>query len=218
MLRVRFDRFDPPVKQVLCLGAHCDDLEIGCGGTVLTLAGSPTPPAFTWVVFTSDPTREAEALRAAETLLAGTPSARIIIKKFRDGFLPYEGALVKEAFEELKGLVSPDLILTHYRDDLHQDHRLISELTWNTFRDHFILEYEVPKWDGDLGVPNLFMPLDEAVSRRKVETILTSFRSQHGKRWFSEDLFRSLLRLRGMECNAIGNHAEAFYCRKLLLG
>jgi LmbE family N-acetylglucosaminyl deacetylase len=185
---------------------------------VLTLAGSPTPPAFTWVVFTSDPTREAEALRAAETLLAGTPSARIIIKKFRDGFLPYEGALVKEAFEELKGLVSPDLILTHYRDDLHQDHRLISELTWNTFRDHFILEYEVPKWDGDLGVPNLFVPLDEAVSRRKVETILTSFRSQHGKRWFSEDLFRSLLRLRGMECNATGNHAEAFYCRKLLLG
>ena len=218
MLRLRLDRFDPPVEQVLCLGAHCDDLEIGCGGTVLGLAGSPRPPAFTWMVFTSDATREAEALRSAEMLLRGTPNARIIIKKFRDGFLPYEGALVKEAFEELKGLVSPDLILTHYRDDLHQDHRLISELTWNTFRDHLILEYEVPKYDGDLGVPNLFVLLDESLCRRKLEAILTSFPSQHGKRWFSEDLFRSLLRLRGMECNAVGHYAEAFYCRKLLLG
>jgi LmbE family N-acetylglucosaminyl deacetylase len=218
MLRLRFDRFDPPIRHVLCLGAHCDDLEIGCGGTVLGLAAGPTPPAFTWVVFASDPTREAEALHAAERLLQGTPNARIIIKKFRDGFLPYEGAAVKEAFEELKGIVSPDLIFTHYRDDLHQDHRFVSELTWNTFRDHLILEYEVPKWDGDLGVPNVFVPLDESQCRRKIETILTSFPSQHGKRWFSEDLFRSLLRLRGMECNAAGNYAEAFYGRKLRLG
>jgi LmbE family N-acetylglucosaminyl deacetylase len=218
MLRLRFDRFDPPIRHVLCLGAHCDDLEIGCGGTVLGLAEGPNPPAFTWVVFTSDPTREAEALHAAERLLRGTPHPRIIIKKFRDGFLPYEGAAVKEAFEELKGVVAPDLILTHYRDDLHQDHRLISELTWNTFRDHLILEYEVPKWDGDLGVPNVFVPLDEAQCRRKIETILTSFPSQHGKRWFSEELFRSLLRLRGMECNAASHYAEAFYGRKLRLG
>jgi LmbE family N-acetylglucosaminyl deacetylase len=218
MLRLRFDRFDPPIRQVLCLGAHCDDLEIGCGGTVLGLASGPTPPAFTWVVFASDAAREAEALHAADSLLQGTPNARIIIKKFRDGFLPYEGAAVKEAFEELKEIVSPDLILTHYRDDLHQDHRLISELTWNTFRDHLILEYEVPKYDGDLGVPNVFVPLDESQCRRKIETILTSFPSQHGKRWFSEDLFRSLLRLRGMECNAPGNYAEAFYGRKLRLG
>jgi LmbE family N-acetylglucosaminyl deacetylase len=218
MLRVRFDTLEPPLRQVLCLGAHCDDLEIGCGGTVLTLASMPNPPAFTWVVFGSTPTREAEALRAAETLLRGTPNARIIIKKFRDGFLPYEGGLVKEAFEELKGMVSPDLVLTHYRADLHQDHRLISELTWNTFRNHLVLEYEIPKWDGDLGVPNVFVPLDEGLCRRKIDTILTSFTSQQDKRWFSEDLFRSLLRLRGMECNAAGNHAEAFYCRKLLLG
>jgi LmbE family N-acetylglucosaminyl deacetylase len=217
MLRVRFDRFDPPVRQVLCLGAHCDDLEIGCGGTVLTLAGSPTPPAFTWVVFTSDPTREAEALRAAETLLAGTPSARIIIKKFRDGFLPYEGALVKEAFEELKGLVSPDLILTHYRDDLHQDHRLISELTWNTFRDHFILEYEVPKWDGDLGSANLYVPLSAANAEAKVAHILAAFPSQAGRDWFSESTFRAVLRLRGIECRAADGQAEAFVCRKLVV-
>lgn len=218
MLELRFDRVHPPVAHVLCLGAHCDDLEIGCGGTVLSLAGRPDPPAFTWVVFTSDPSREAEALRSAEAFLHGAPSVRIIIKKFRDGFLPYEGGLVKEAFEELKGAVSPDLILTHHRADLHQDHRVISELTWNTFRDHLILEYEVPKYDGDLGVPNFFVPLDESLCRRKLDIILTSFASQRGKRWFSEELFRSLLRLRGMECNAPGNYAEAFYCRKLVAG
>ena len=218
MLRLRFDQFDPPLAQVLCLGAHCDDLEIGCGGTVLSLAGRPNPPAFTWVVFSSDTTREAEALRSAETFLREARTARIIIKKFRDGFLPYEGGLVKEAFEELKGTVSPDLVLTHHREDLHQDHRLISELTWNTFRDHLILEYEIPKYDGDLGVPNVFVPLDDSLCRRKLDTILTSFTSQRGKRWFSEDLFRSLLRLRGMECNAAANYAEAFYCRKLLVG
>jgi LmbE family N-acetylglucosaminyl deacetylase len=216
MRRLGFDRSGPPVEHVLCLGAHCDDLEIGCGGTVLSLAARPNPPSFTWVVFSSDATREAEALRSAETFLDGARSARIIIKKFRDGFLPYEGALVKEAFEELKGLVSPDLVLTHNRDDLHQDHRLISELTWNTFRDHLVLEYEIPKYDGDLGVPNFFVPLDDSRCRRKIETILTSFTSQHGKRWFSEDLFRSLMRLRGMECNAPSAYAEAFYCRKLV--
>jgi len=207
---------DAPVAHVLCLGAHCDDLEIGCGGTVLSLAGRPTPPAFTWVVFASDATREAEALHSAETLLSGAPNVRILIKKFRDGFLPYEGGPVKEVFEELKGMVSPDLVLTHYREDLHQDHRLISELTWNTFRDHLILEYEIPKYDGDFGVPNVFVPLDESLCRQKIDTILSSFMSQQGKRWFSEDLFRSLLRLRGMECNAPSTYAEAFFCRKLV--
>ena len=217
MLRLRLEHFVPPIRHVLCLGAHCDDLEIGCGGTVLKLSESPNPPAFTWVVFSSDATREAEALRSAEALLRRASGARIIIKKFRDGFLPYEGGLVKEAFEELKGQVSPDLILTHYRDDLHQDHRLISELTWNTFRDHLILEYEIPKYDGDLGAPNVFVPLDETVCRRKIDTILTNFRSQAGRRWFSADLFLALLRLRGMECNASDGLAEAFYSRKLVV-
>ena len=206
------------IRQVLCLGAHCDDIEIGCGGTVLTLASRPNPPAFTWVVFASDATREAEALERAEPFLRGTPKPRIIIKELPRRLPALRGRLVKEAFEELKGMVSPDLVLTHYRHDLHQDHRLVSELTWNTFRDHLILEYEIPKYDGDLGAPNLFVPLDEGLCRRKIDTILTSFTSQQDKRWFSEDLFRSLLRLRGMECNAAGNYAEAFYCRKLLLG
>lgn len=218
MLRLRFEQGTPPIRHVLCLGAHCDDLEIGCGGTVLKLTEGPNPPAFTWVVFSSDAIREAEALRSAETFLRRAPDARIVIKKFRDGFLPYEGGLVKGAFEELKSAVSPDLVLTHYRDDVHQDHHLISELTWNTFRDHLILEYEVPKYDGDLGTPNLFVPLDEPVCRQKIDTILTSFPSQTGKHWFSEDLFRAVLRLRGMECNAPDNQAEAFYCRKLVMG
>jgi LmbE family N-acetylglucosaminyl deacetylase len=218
MLRFPFEHLAPPIHQVLCLGAHCDDLEIGCGGTVLKLAKGPNPPAFTWVVFSSDTIREAEGLRSAGMLLCKASSSRIIIKKFRDGFLPYEGSLVKETFEELKELVSPDLVLTHYRGDLHQDHRLISDLTWNTFRDHLILEYEIPKYDGDLGAPNIFVPLEESLCHEKIDMILTSFPSQAGKRWFSEELFRSLLRLRGMECHAPSTYAEAFYCRKLIVG
>ena len=218
MLKLRLEQFDPPLREILCVGAHCDDLEIGCGGAVLKLTDVPNPPAFTWVVFSSDSRREAEAMRSAEIFLRRAPRSRIVIKKFRDGFLPYEGSLVKEAFEELKGSVAPDLVLTHYRNDLHQDHRLISELTWNTFRDHLILEYEIPKYDGDLGVPNVFLPLDESLCRRKLDAILACFTSQRDKRWFSEELFRSLLRLRGLECNAPDNYAEAFYCRKLLVG
>jgi len=218
MRSLRLGPVTSPLRHVLCLGAHCDDLEIGCAGTVLQLTEEPNPPAFTWVVFTSDARREAEALASAEALLGRASQARIIIQKFRDGFLPYEGSVVKESFEELKSEVSPDLILTHYRHDLHQDHRLISELTWNTFRDHLILEYEVPKYDGDLGAPNLFVPLDESLARRKIDAILKGFPSQAGKRWFAEETFRSLLRLRGMECNAPGNYAEAFYCRKLVVG
>lgn len=217
VLNVRLEHLASSPRRVLCLGAHCDDLEIGCGGTVLKLTEELNPPAFTWVVFTSDATREAEALKSAEALLRRSSNVRIVIQKFRDGFLPYEGVAVKESFEELKAEVSPDLILTHYRDDLHQDHRLISELTWNTFRDHLILEYEVPKYDGDLGAPNVFVPLDGSLAGRKIEAIMTGFPSQAGRRWFDAETFRSLLRLRGMECNASDNYAEAFYCRKLVL-
>ena len=162
--------------------------------------------------------RADEARLSAEAMLSGARSQHILIHGFRDGFLPYEGPAVKEAFEELKGVVSPDLVLTHYRDDLHQDHRLICELTWNTFRDQLILEYEIPKYDGDLGVPNVFVPLDEPLCQRKIDMIFAGFPSQAGKRWFTKDLFRSLLRLRGMESNAPNGHAEAFYCRKLILG
>jgi LmbE family N-acetylglucosaminyl deacetylase len=218
VLEAQFGHIASPLRHVLCLGAHCDDLEIGCAGTILKLVEEPNPPAITWVVFTSDAIREAEALRSAEALLRRAATARIVIQKFRDGFLPYEGSVVKESFEELKTEVAPDLILTHYRGDLHQDHRLVSELTWNTFRDHLILEYEIPKYDGDVGTPNVFVPLDESLVRSKIEAIMTGFPSQAGKRWFDEEAFRSMLRLRGMECNAPANYAEAFYCRKLVIG
>jgi len=218
MRKFHLEQFPSRPANLLCLGAHCDDLEIGCGGTVLTLTTGGTPPAVTWVVFSSDSTREGEALRGAERLLRKATNSQIIIRKFRDGFLPYDGGLVKETFEELKGIASPDLILTHYRGDLHQDHRLISELTWNTFRDHLILEYEIPKYDGDFGVPNVFVPLEQSLCCEKIDTILTSFPSQRGKRWFTEEVFRSVLRLRGMECAAPSNYAEAFYGRKLVMG
>jgi LmbE family N-acetylglucosaminyl deacetylase len=217
MLRLPLERLDHAPRHVLCLGAHCDDLEIGCGGTILTLTQSERPLHVTWVVFSSNEEREPEAFASAKIFLARATST-ITIKGFRDGFFPYVGAAIKECFEELKAGGSPDLIFTHHREDRHQDHRLISELTWNTFRNHLILEYEIPKYDGDLGTPNVFVPLDELVCQQKIETILKSFPSQAGRRWFSEDLFRSILRIRGMECNAESDHAEAFYGRKLVLG
>jgi LmbE family N-acetylglucosaminyl deacetylase len=204
------------LESVLCLGAHCDDIEIGCSGTVLKLAAGRAR-LVTWVVFSSDTQRQQEAMRSAQRLLTGVPKQDIIVRSFRDGFFPQQGTEIKEYFEELKTTVSPDVIFTHYRGDLHQDHRTIAELTWNTFRDHLVLEYEIPKYDGDLGSPNTFVELDEGLADRKVANLLDSFESQRGKRWFSPDLFRGLLRLRGMECNAQTGLAEAFYCRKLVL-
>jgi len=207
-----------PLERILCLGAHCDDIEIGCSGTVLKLIAQQPETSVTWVVLGSSEVRAQEALESAHALLAPVRKKNIVIKAFRDGFFPYVGADLKTYFEELKREVSPDVIFTHYRDDLHQDHRLMAELTWNTFRDHLILEYEIPKYDGDLGRPNLFVPLDEDLCQRKVDNILGSFRSQADKRWFTEDLFRAILRLRGMESNSPSGYAEAFYCRKAILG
>jgi LmbE family N-acetylglucosaminyl deacetylase len=208
----------PTASHVLCLGAHADDIELGCGGTILTLLAAEPALTVTWVVFSAEGPRAGEARQSAESFLANAEKPEILLSDFRDGFFPYAGAPIKEALEELKSRISPDLVFTHYRHDLHQDHRLIAELTWNTFRDHLILEYEIPKYDGDLGAPNVFVPLEDSICRRKVETILAKFPSQRGKRWFTEELFRSLLRLRGMECNAISTYAEAFYGRKLVVG
>jgi len=203
--------------QVLCLGAHADDLEIGCGGTVLALLESGQPVAVTWVVFSAEGDREEEARESAAIFLARAKTQRVVLKNFRDGFFPSQGVSIKETFEELKQEIEPDLIFSHYRHDLHQDHRLVSELTWNTFQDHLVLEYEIPKYDGDLGSPNLFASLDESLCRRKVHTILTVFRTQAGKHWFDEDLFMALLRLRGMESGGSAKFAEAFYSRKVVL-
>ena len=203
--------------QILCLGAHSDDIEIGCGGTILRLAEQYPRCVFHWVVFSAIGIREAEARRAAALFVDPSRLRGPILKTFPDGFMPFVGAEVKTVFEELKRTVAPDLILTHNRKDAHQDHRLIAELTWNTFRDHLVLEYEVPKYDGDLGQPSVFVPLHADVCRNKVSHIMDAFQSQQAKRWFQEDTFLSLLRLRGMECNAPSGYAEAFYCRKMVL-
>jgi LmbE family N-acetylglucosaminyl deacetylase len=202
--------------KVLCLGAHSDDIEIGCGGTILRLAGQYPNAVFHWVVFSAVGVRAAEAKRSAE-LFAGTTALRPLLKAFQDGFMPFVGSEVKATFEELKA-TSPDLIFTHNRHDAHQDHRLLAELTWNTFRDHLILEYEIPKYDGDLGQPNLFVPLESELCEKKVCYILEAFQSQQNKHWFRQDTFLSLMRLRGMECNAPSGYAEAFYIRKVAVG
>jgi len=216
VLSVRFSNGGP--LRLLCLGAHCDDIEIGCGGTILKLATPGRSIEIHWVVFSSDDRRKQEALKSAEAFLCGVTTKKITIHEFRDGFFPYIGADLKEHFEQLKTEFSPDLILTHYSNDLHQDHRLVSELTWNTFRNHLILEYEIPKYDGDFGSPNLFVPLDESTCRQKIDTILGAFQSQREKRWFSRELFEAVLRVRGMEANASSGYAEGFYCRKAVLG
>ena len=200
---------------VLCLGAHSDDIEIGCGGTILRLAQQYPHCVFHWVVFSADGVRAHEAQRAA-TLFAGAALKGPLLKDFRDGFMPFLGGEVKAVFEELKK-VSPDLIFTHNRDDAHQDHRLLADLTWNTFRDHLILEYEIPKYDGDLGRPGVFVPLDSELCEKKVQYLMDTFASQRSKRWFQSDTFFSILRLRGIECNAPSGYAEGFYTRKLVL-
>jgi LmbE family N-acetylglucosaminyl deacetylase len=213
VLNVSLDSTTAPLR-LLCLGAHCDDIEIGCGGTILELTASARKLEVYWVVFSSDGTRKREALKSAEGFLCSIVAKKVTIHQFRDGFFPYVGPELKERFEELKAEFSPDLVLTHYRHDLHQDHRLVSELTWNTFRNHLILEYEIPKYDGDFGAPNVFVPLDESICRRKIDAILDAYQSQKEKHWFSRELFTSILRLRGMEANACSGYAEGFYCRK----
>ncbi len=215
MLKLKFGDAGQPLRRLLCLGAHCDDLEIGCGGTVLRLLEDYPKCEVCWVVFTSTPERKKEAEAAAALFLKRAKSKRVDIKDFRDGFLPYSGAAVKDEFEVLKREFSPDLILTHQRHDLHQDHRQICELTWNTWRDHLILEYEIPKYDGDFSSPNFFINLDERLVKLKLEYLFRAFKSQHGKHWFTPDLFSGLMRLRGMEANAPARFAEGFYARKL---
>ena len=200
--------------RVLAIGAHADDIEIGAGGTVLRLIEDYPGVEFQWVVLTSRGDRTAEARRSAEAFLG--PAARAIeLPGFQDGFLPYTGGEVKQFFESLKPF-APDLILTHCRGDLHQDHRLACELTWNTFRDHLILEYEIPKYDGDLGTPNFYVPLRAEHVQRKLSLLAEHFGSQQVKHWYEPETFLGLMRIRGMECHRAG-HAEAFYCRKVLL-
>jgi LmbE family N-acetylglucosaminyl deacetylase len=205
------------ISRILCLGAHCDDIEIGCGGTVLKLVDANPTLHVDWVVFSSNATRAAEATASARALLRRAGSSEIRIEQFRESYFPYSGAAIKEYFDGLGATLAPDVVFTHSGADLHQDHRLLSELAWNTFRNHLILEYEIPKYDGDLGRPNVFVHLDRTVSERKLDHLMEAFPSQREKHWYSRDTFLSTLRLRGIESGAPDGHAEAFYCRKLVL-
>jgi LmbE family N-acetylglucosaminyl deacetylase len=216
-VKLEFPRKQSQPTTVLCLGAHCDDIEIGCGGTLLQLKKTCGNLRFYWVVFCATGARAEEADKAAALFGAGS-EVKLVFKEFRDGFLPYGGAAVKDFFEELKSQVNPDLIFTHWQGDAHQDHRLISELTWNTFRDHLILEYEIPKYDGDLGRPNVYVPLDAPLHEEKVNHLFEAFRSQQSKLWFDRNTFMGLMRIRGMGSNAPSGYAEAFYARKIILG
>jgi LmbE family N-acetylglucosaminyl deacetylase len=216
MIRLKLDLGSARPLNVLCLGAHSDDIEIGCGGTILQLAEQYPGCRFHWVVFSATGVREAEARRAAQ-LFVGPLLKAPLLKTFQDGFMPFIGSEVKTVFETELKQISPDLIFTHNGKDAHQDHRLISELTRNTFRDHLILEYEIPKYDGDLGQPSVYAPLTQDTCQKKVRFLLEAFQSQHSKRWFEESTFTSLMRLRGMECNSASGYAEAFYSRKLVL-
>lgn len=205
----------PPL--ILFLGAHCDDIEIGCGGTILRLREARPDADLRWVIFCSNEQRSREARASAARFLGDAAVECIVVQSFRDGFLPYCGGEVKDFFEQLKRELRPDLIFTHCRDDRHQDHRLVCDLTWNTWRNHLILEYEIPKYDGDLGQPNAFVPLSAAHVALKVKTLIEVYPSQASHEWFDEDTLRGILRLRGVESNAPDRYAEAFYARKLVL-
>jgi LmbE family N-acetylglucosaminyl deacetylase len=203
--------------RVLCLGAHSDDIEIGCGATILNLTRSRRRLDVRWVVWSASGTRASEARRGARRFLGQKAGDAIQLHAFRDGYFPAEFSAIKDSFETLAREFRPDVVFTHARDDRHQDHRVISDLTWNTFRNQIILEYEIPKWDGDLGQPNFFVPVSRSIALRKTKALIEVFGSQRSKDWFSEETFLGLMRLRGMECRAPEAYAEAFHARKIAL-
>ncbi len=206
------------LRTVLCLGAHSDDIEIGCGGTLLKLLSKRPELEVHWIVLSGDDSRAAEAQASADEFLKPVAQKNVVLHHFRDSYFPYQGAEIKDCVSQIAKEVRPDLIFTHRRADIHQDHRLIAELTWNAFRDHLILEYEIPKYDGDLSTPNCYVPLEESVAQRKVDHLMRHFPSQQFKPWYTADTFHSILRLRGIECNSPSGLAEGFECRKLVLG
>jgi LmbE family N-acetylglucosaminyl deacetylase len=217
MLELHLPKSADSTLRLLCLGAHSDDIEIGCGGTVMALLERFEKSMVRWIVFSADEDRSREARHSAAAFLSRAAHKEVVVKSYRDGFFPFHGAHIKEEFESLKHQFHPDLIFTHHLDDRHQDHRLISDLTWNTFRSHLILEYEIAKYDGDLGRPNLYVPLAESLCKRKIEILTSCFPSQANKQWFDEEVFRAVLRLRGMEANSPTRYAEAFHSRKAVL-
>ncbi len=217
MLALNLSKQDASNLKVLCLGAHADDIEIGCGGTILRLLENYKSAEVKWVVFGGNGVRAREARASAKGFLKNAKTKNVAIKQFPDGFFPFRGAEIKKYFEQLKKEFSPQIVFTHYRHDRHQDHRLLSDLTWNSFRDHLVLEYEIPKFDGDLGSPNLFVELEDRLCREKIKIITESFATQRDKPWFAEQTFLAMLTLRGMESRSPTKLAEAFYCRKVVL-
>ena len=215
MLPVEFSKLKRPMR-LLCIGAHSDDIEIGCGGTILRMMAEMPSLEVRWIVLSARGARKQEALASAKRFLRSTRLKRVVVKQFKESFFPYVGDKLKAFFEQLKTEFDPDLILTHYRHDLHQDHRVVSDLTWNTFRDHLIWEYEIPKYDGDMGVPNVFSPLNREVCTEKIRLLMEGFGSQRSRQWFTDDTFWALLRLRGLEAGSSGRFAEAFYARKIV--
>jgi LmbE family N-acetylglucosaminyl deacetylase len=210
-----------PARQplrLLCIGAHSDDLEIGCGGTVMTWLAGRRKTEVTWVVLSAEGARAAEARRSARALLARASSQRVVIAAFRDGYLHGQYIEVKDLFEDLKKEIDPDVVLTHWLQDRHQDHRLAAELTWNTWRNHLVLEYEIPKYEGDLAPPNAYVPVSASAARRKVDHLRRHFSSQKRKDWFVAENFLGLMRVRGMESRSPSGFAEGFHARKLVLG
>ncbi len=202
---------------LLLLGAHCDDIEIGCGGTVLKWIAEERVEQVVWVVFSSNERRYLEAKQSAEAYLRPIEKQQIIILDHRDAYLSFAAKQIKDKFEEIKHLIDPDIVMTHYRMDRHQDHRLLSDLAWNTFRNHLILEYEIPKYDGDLGIPNGYVSIPDEIAARKVALLLECYQSQRTKHWFDDETFRSLMRIRGLECNSSSRYAEAFHLRKCMI-
>lgn len=216
MLKLQMPAANQGILKVLFLGAHSDDIEIGCGGTILRLIREYSQVDITWVVFSALGERGREAQNSAEDFLKDISRKRIMVHEFKDGYFPHSGAQIKDIFEQLKSDLVPDVIFTHYRNDLHQDHRVLCELTWNTWRNHFILEYEIPKYDGDLGAPNFFVQLDKDLCDQKTNALVRFFQTQGNKHWFTPETFNAILRIRGVECKSSGGYAEAFYARKLL--
>ena len=211
------DSADGLPLRVVAIGAHADDIEIGCAGTLLRLAGEHGSLEVDWVILTALAERREEALLSARSLLPDSSEVRVTVHDFRDGHLPWQASEVKDTLARLRDSVTPDIVFTHHRGDAHQDHRLLGELAWQLYRDQLILEYEVPKYDGDLGVPNVLVTLSEEVAARKVAHLMSAFPSQRDRGWYSEDTLRGVMRLRGLESNSVSGWAEAFYCRKLVI-
>ncbi len=203
-------------RRILCLGAHADDIEIGCGGTILRMIQACPAAEVHWHVFSAAGPRRREAQASAREFLKGAAKAAVRVENFRESYFPAQWSTIKDAFEKIRGQFEPDVVLTHRHDDRHQDHRVLSELAWNTFRNHLIFEYEIPKYEGDLGQPNFYVALNESTGRQKVSALLRHFKTQATKYWFTDETFLGHLRLRGIECGPKARYAEAFHARKIV--